>query len=62
MHQGAMGAPSHVPLQRRAIIITILCGSGTKYGPIRLGLGTEVRLWSQFQIYLTGEFFSFSGC
>ena len=30
------------------------------YGPSRLGLGTEVRLWSQFQIYLTGEFSSFS--
>jgi len=31
------------------------------YGPLRLGIGTEVCLWSQFQIYLTGEFSSFFG-
>ena len=29
LHQVAMDTPSHVPLQRRAIIITILPGSGT---------------------------------
>ena len=31
------------------------------YGPLRLGLGTEVRLWSHFEIYLTQEFSSFFG-
>jgi len=29
LHQIAMGTPSHVPLQRRAIIITVFRGSGT---------------------------------
>jgi len=29
LHQVAMGTPSHVPLQRRAIIIVIFRGSGT---------------------------------
>jgi len=32
------------------------------HGPIRLGLCTEVCLWSQFQIYLIGQFSSISGC
>jgi len=41
LHQVAMGTPSHVPLQRRAIIVAIFRGSGaTPYGPHRLGLGT----------------------
>jgi len=55
-----MGTPSHVPLQSRAIIIAIFRSSGTNCMCFfTLGLGTELRLWSQFQIYLTGEFSSF---
>jgi len=30
------------------------------HAPLRLGLGIEMRLWSQFHIYLTGEFSIFS--
>ena len=56
-----MGTPSHVPLQRRAIIVHFSRFWDQLYGHIRLGLGTEGRLWSQFQIYLTGEFSSFPG-
>jgi len=60
MHQVAMGTPSHVPLQRHALIIAIFRGFWDQFnGPLRLGLGTEVRLWSYFQIYLTREFYSF---
>jgi len=32
------------------------------HGPIRLGLGNDMRFWSQIQIYLTGQFSSFFGC
>ena len=31
------------------------------YSLFRLGLGTEMNFWSQFHIYLTGEFSSFFG-
>ena len=54
-HQVTMGTTSHVPLQRRAIIITIFRGYGTNCmvpSDWDSWLDTELYLWFQFQIYL----------
>jgi len=61
LRQVATGTPSHVPLR--------CCGINTHfsrfwdqlYGPFRLGLGTELCLWSQFHILFNWRISNFVG-
>ena len=63
LHQIATVTPSHVPPRRHGIIIVIFHYFGTNcMVPLRLGLSTKVRLWSQFLIWFNQRVSNFFGC
>ena len=53
LHQVDMGTPSHFPPSAPCNNYRHFSRFWDQlYGPLRLGIGTEVHLWTQFEIYL----------